>query len=166
LTTVNFGGHTWIVVGTAESAGASGEGSDEGNPQGNGIQSQKGITLLLEKTDESFGKTAFGSSNSYKDSTLRSALETAANSFSLNEQSVIALRTLRASDDAVNQMQGSAVADQKFWAVSFNEFRQLTGVAAKSNWANWWLRSVCCDGRIVLADQSGDSMSGEPPPLL
>jgi hypothetical protein len=84
----------------------------------------------------------WGDVNEYRGSTLQQAMQDISKSFKKTnekEWNVIAERTLTANDDSSDKITGD-VADQKFWALSYGEWYELS--VETDSWSSaWWLRS-------------------------
>ncbi|MDR0854042.1 MAG: DUF6273 domain-containing protein [Clostridiales Family XIII bacterium] len=98
----------------------------------------------------------------YRGSTLQQRMETIATAFSPKEQGVINARTLTADDDAENKIIGGDVADQKLWALSYNEAKIIEDSAVIRYGKWWWLRSPFNNTTkltVLLVDESFDNWS-------
>jgi hypothetical protein len=108
----------------------------------------------------------------YRGSTLQQAMEKAAATLSDEELRAIAPRTLTADDDTTSwaKITGGAVDDQKFWALSYDEWYQLTSQDARAyalynengeypdpdDWSSaWWLRSPVYDISAIFGLPGG-----------
>jgi hypothetical protein len=180
--TVNFGGHQWIVIG-AENAGVMPK--DEGIPienalvllqkkddsgglfdGGNGIAFRKSGSGddYKEYDGTSYAKNPEGEDdwdtpNEYRGSTLQQKMEDISQSFKVlheKEWNVIAERTLTADDDTSYKITGK-VDDQKFWALSENEYYKLSVETGKWRSSAWWLRSPYNDYNAIFGRSDGAS---------
>jgi hypothetical protein len=174
-TTVNFGGHQWIVVGKQDSTGEKGTTWDSDHyVGGSGIESPDGtLTLLLKDLDQGdgFDDTRFRASDNtdytsyrsdYQNSDLQKAMVDAAKTIldsSPKEFAVIAPRTLTESADDISYSSSNSdvVLDQRFWALSRDEWYQLTSTKARAyaRSSAWWLRSPSSGHYAILGLPGG-----------
>jgi hypothetical protein len=152
-TVVGFAGQEWWVIGDADG----------------GVYSQPNSLTLLHKNSLTYGTTAFRlSSNTtyttnpsdYAGSTLQQRMVAIADGFPSTESALINPRTLKAGDDTNYPITGGDVANQKLWALSYDEGATINDNTVHNYGAIWWLRSPYNNAYALSG--SGNSWGGGP----
>ncbi|MBQ9001588.1 MAG: hypothetical protein IJ087_07025 [Eggerthellaceae bacterium] len=124
---VNFNGRKWYLI-------------DE-----KGVTDSKHGTVTLLAADDSFGTSAFGESDNYASSTVKSCLD-----------------ALTATDGAFEKVAKAMVTTDngKMYLLSKEEAEALPASVRKSGpHAQWWLRSGGADGKAAYVEASSGSVN-------
>lgn len=135
LETIGFAGREWLVIGK----------------DGSGVYSKKdSVTLLAKSMLEDYKNIPFRENgdfaqeeqipNEYFGSTVQLKMEEIASGFPLKEQEMIRPRTLEGEKDGIV---GQKAENQKMWALSESEWKQISedeNVVRYDDW--WWMRSA------------------------
>ncbi|MDR0817117.1 MAG: DUF6273 domain-containing protein, partial [Clostridiales Family XIII bacterium] len=183
-TVVSFAGQEWWVIGDASSGVYQHTDSitlllkSTGNPYGNTAFRTGGGSSFSNSTlysgdgwyyaNNPSGESPWTDPSEYRGSTLQQRMETIAGAFPQKEQDLINVRTLTADDDTNYKITGGDVANQKLWALSWDEWSTIGDTTVRSYGNYWWLRSpsdgftnyaviVFSDGSIYTSGDYVDS---------